>query len=97
MILLERRADDEFDPYAREDGRQVTDAREDGRQVTDALAAVEALLARGPDRWSGSRYGIVGTSWRRLLAVLLRNYSTYQRDVDRALVDALRRLQAPDR
>ncbi len=87
MILLERRADGEIDPYA----------REDGRQVTDAIAAVEALLARGPDRSSRSRYGIVGTSWRRLLAVLLRNYSTYQRDVDRALVDALRRLQGPER
>jgi hypothetical protein len=59
----------------------------------DAIAATEALLARGPDFTSRSRFGVAGGAWRRLSRVLLRNYSVYQREVDESLVDAMRELE----
>lgn len=86
IVLLERREDDQ-DPYLRA-GRL-----EGERRASEAIDATEKLLARGPDTISRSQFGVAGSAWRRVLRVLLRNYSAYQRAVDQSLVDALRELQ----
>jgi SAM-dependent methyltransferase len=83
MVLLERREDGE-DPYLRAGS---------AAGAPELTAAAQALLARGPDLLSRSRFGVAGSAWRRALSVLLRNFSVYQRQVDEALIEALRELE----
>jgi SAM-dependent methyltransferase len=85
MVLLEHRGDDQ-DPYLR------ADAHRGEREAAEAIQEVQALLARGTDLVSRSRYGVAGNMWRRALRILLRNYAVYQRDVDDSLVRAMRKL-----
>jgi SAM-dependent methyltransferase len=83
MVLLERRPEgDDSDPYVRGD---------DG-MLAAALNEAEWLLARGPDLGSRSRFGPVGTVWRRVLRTLMRNYAAHERQLDEALLRALRSL-----
>lgn len=55
-----------------------------------ALARAEQLLARGPDTSSPSRLGPAGNAWRQALGRLIANYAQHERQVDQALIDALR-------
>ena len=83
MILLERR-DDDTDGYLRNGDRAAA------RRTEMALDELGALLARGTDLTSRSRYGLAGSAWRRALRILLRNYIVYQRHVDESVLRVLR-------
>jgi SAM-dependent methyltransferase len=89
MILLERRPANEDDPYQR--------ANAESGNVAAAIAEAEALLGRGPDLASRSRFGLAGTLWRRILRLLMRNYAAYERQLDESLVRALRELERRSR
>jgi len=55
-----------------------------------ALARAEQLLARGPDTFSPSRLGNPGNTWRHALGKLIANYAAHERQVDEALIEAVR-------
>lgn len=55
-----------------------------------ALARAEQLLARGPDTSSPSRLGNPGNAWRHALGKLIANYAAHERQVDEALIEAVR-------
>jgi SAM-dependent methyltransferase len=85
IVVLENRGDD-GDPYLRA-------AQEPNEpDVAESILKAQALLTRGTDLTSRSRYGVAGNLWRRALQVLLRNQIVYQREVDDSLVQAIREL-----
>jgi SAM-dependent methyltransferase len=85
MVLLERRDDDDDDDDAYLRAGQRRSAEE-----APGIAEAQALLARGTDLTSRSRFGALGSAWRRALRILLRNYALHERQVNEALVRALR-------
>jgi SAM-dependent methyltransferase len=60
-----------------------------------ALARAEALLAHGPDTTSPSQLGPAGNAWRAALQKLIANYAAYEKQVDEALLEAIRAQTEP--
>jgi SAM-dependent methyltransferase len=91
MVLLERRSEHEDeDPYLRR-WRRPDEGEAD--LAVAAISQAQALVARGADVTSRSRFGALGTLWRRTLRVLLRNYAVHERQVDEVVLRALREQQ----
>jgi glycosyltransferase involved in cell wall biosynthesis len=57
---------------------------------TSAQRRARELLERGPDLSAPSRYGVVGRVIRRIVLFLLRPYARHQREVQSAILDAVR-------
>jgi len=97
IVVLERVNDGEHHgEYLR---RPVSALRPQGAGTTDgpararaesALAHAQQLIAAGPDTSSRSRLGSSGNAWRHALSRLIANYAAHERQVDEALIEALR-------
>jgi SAM-dependent methyltransferase len=109
FVVLERRADDappkkplgplppqeaegrsEADPGAGPDGDRI-----DPAVVTPApIEATRALMARGPDLASTTRWGFAARGTRRLVLRALRHYDDHQRQVQAGLLDSFGQARA---
>lgn len=100
FVVLERtteRPDERPVPPPIEARRQVDDAPPEAPgipPVSEPTDRAHALLARGPDVRSRSRWGPAATVARRAVNRLLRHHDDHQRQVFQALVDAVRYLEA---
>lgn len=93
IVVLERVADGQHHgEYLRGAARQPAPAVAGSARTRAeaALARAEQLLACGPDTSSPSRLGPAGSAWRQALGRLIANYAQHERQVDQALIEALR-------
>jgi glycosyltransferase involved in cell wall biosynthesis len=56
----------------------------------EAERRARELIERGPDPFAPTRFGSIGRFVRRMVSYLLRPYDRHQREVQRALLDAIR-------
>lgn len=93
MVVLERAADGHHHgAYLRQPPLTVAapPPGSDDRCAELELARAQELIDRGPDLRSRSCLGPAGSAWRRVLARLMANYAAHERDVDEALLAAMR-------
>lgn len=94
MVVLERPADgNHHGAYLRqplEAAPQPQSKDTGGASAVRELTRVQELIARGPNLRSRSRLGPARSAWRCVLALLMKNYATHEREVDEALVAAMR-------
>lgn len=90
IVVLERVPDaDPHGGYLRRPASQLRPSHATPATAA-ALARAEALLARGPDTSSPSQLGPAGNAWRVALQKLIANYAAYEKQVDEALLEAIR-------
>lgn len=82
-VLLERPAGDEAIDLSRRSSRR-------GSRPGGAADRAAAILARGPAGPGPGRLGFAGRLVRRVMLRLMRPYTSYQEELNRAIVDALK-------